>query len=361
VATLRIRQLGALTAAVLLAHLWLAGEVLPPRLGEGAADTRLRRIEVAFVRELAPAAPPAAPAAAARPRPRLAPQAQAPAASAPEPVPQPPPLVAAPLPLPEALSEPMLERVPEPIAPLPVPAATVAAAEPVAAAASAPAAFEWPPSTRLSYTLSGYWRGPIVGDARVEWLRSGSRYQVHMDVSAGLIVSRRSSSEGEITAEGLSPRRYDEVTKVPFRDERRISVQMDPERVLLADGREVPRVPGLQDSVSQFVHLTWLSITQPQWLTPGGSIELPVALPRRIERITYDVVGVETLATAAGPVPTVHIKPRAQPRPGGDLTVEFWVAPSLQYLPVRVVIRQDAETFVDLLIERLPEQAAPGK
>ena len=67
------------------------------------------------------------------------------------------------------------------------------------------------------------------------------------------------------------------------------------------------------------------------------------------------------LDTPAGPVHTLHVKPRRESRPGGDLTAEMWVAPSLQYLPVRLLIRQDAETFVDLLIERLPEQAAPGR
>jgi hypothetical protein len=36
----------------------------------------------------------------------------------------------------------------------------------------------------------------------------------------------------------------------------------------------------------------------------------------------------------------------------------MWVAPTLQYLPVRILIRQSAETFVDLNIEKLPEQAA---
>ena len=33
-----------------------------------------------------------------------------------------------------------------------------------------------------------------------------------------------------------------------------------------------------------------------------------------------------------------------------------WFAPSLQYLPVRIRIRQDAEVFVDLMIEKLPQQ-----
>jgi hypothetical protein len=43
----------------------------------------------------------------------------------------------------------------------------------------------------------------VHGEAQVEWLREGTRYQVHMDVSVGPsfapLMSRRVSSEGEIT------------------------------------------------------------------------------------------------------------------------------------------------------------------
>jgi len=50
----------------------------------------------------------------------------------------------------------------------------------------------------------------------VDWLREGERYQVHLDVLVGPsfapIVQRRMSSDGTITAEGLTPRRYDEQT-----------------------------------------------------------------------------------------------------------------------------------------------------
>jgi hypothetical protein len=236
--------------------------------------------------------------------------------------------------------------------------ATAAAA---AAAASAPAVFEWPPSTRLTYRLTGNYRGPVEGQAQVEWLRAGRRYQVFMDVSVGPsfapLMSRRVSSDGEITAEGLSPRRYDEITKAVLRDARQLTIFLDADRVRLPNGREIPRPPGVQDSASQFVQLTWLFSTQPQWLETGRAIELPLALPRQVEPWIYDVLGPENLATPAGAVQTVHIKPRREPHPGGDLTAEFWVAPSLQYLPVRILIRQDAETFIDLSIDRLPEQA----
>ena len=92
----------------------------------------------------------------------------------------------------------------------------------------------------------------------------------------------------------------------------------------------------------------------------GQTLSFPLALPRRVEPWLYDVLATETLLTPAGPVQAVHVKPRRDARQGGDLMAEFWVAPSLQYLPVRIVIRQDAQSYVDLLIERLPQQAEGG-
>jgi hypothetical protein len=113
----------------------------------------------------------------------------------------------------------------------------------------------------------------------------------------------------------------------------------------------------VQDSASQFVHMTWLFTTRPELLSAGTAIELPLALPRGVDRWIYDVIGAEPLGTPLGELDAVRVKPRRESRPGTDLTAEFWVAPTLQYLPVRILIRQDAETYVDLLLERLPQQA----
>ena len=381
----RFVWLAALAAVVTVLHLWLADAAVDSRLGSGAADTRPRRIEIAFVRELTPAAPPQVAPARVPPRLRRPPPAAAervasapdPAASvlstAPKPTPTP-----APVPVPAAAPEP------EPAAPLLADAAApgtegraadVASAASSAAesgsagpagsaAASAPATFEWPPSTRLSYTLTGNVRGPVQGQARVEWLRSGTHYQVHVDVSVGPafapMLSRRLSSDGEISEQGLAPRRYDEETRIAFSEPRRLTLWFEETRVRLAGGREALRPPGTQDSASQFVQLSWLFTTRPELLEPGRSIDIPLALPRYVDTWTYDVLARETLITPIGPVETVHVKPRRQAKPGFELTAEVWIAPSLQYLPVRILIRQDAEYFVDLLITQLPLQAAPA-
>jgi hypothetical protein len=371
----------ALLVAVTLVHLWLGDELMEDRLGFGAAQESMRRIEVSYVRELALAPPPqAAPAPAPRraARPRKAAVAKAPA-SAPLPAPEPPPPVVAraePPALPPAPVEPFARPAGEPapavasagdpapsaseVAPSAPPAPPAVAVVQPPAPASAPA-FEWPPSTRLTYALTGYYRGDVQGTATVEWIRAGLRYQVHLEAIVGApfapLLVRRASSEGELSETGLTPRRFHGEQRVAFRS-RRWTMGFEPDRVRLPDGREVPAAPGVQDEASLFVQLTWLFTTQPQLLQVGRSIEVPLALPRRVEPWQYDVVGEETLQMPFAQVPTMHVKPRRLAKPSSDLTAEMWFAPGLQYLPVRILIHQDAQTFIDLTLQRAPQQAA---
>ncbi len=371
--------------AVLFVHLLLLSWALSWRHEAGEPDAAPRRLAVNFVRELAPAAPPPqAPVLRTLRRPRAPASAQpalSAAASARD------ALVAAAegegldAALPELPELPELAELQQAAAAADaasaVPATVaeaasappwpaLAAAEAAASAASAPAvAFDWPPSTRLSYVLTGHYRGPVDGQAQVEWLRQGSRYQVHLDLGIGppfaTFVSRRISSSGLITPQGLYPQRYDEQTRVALREPRRVHIVLDEGEVQLPSGRRVSRPAGVQDSASQFVQMTWLFTLNPALLQAGRQLVLPLALPRQVDDWTYQVVGPETLYTPMGALETVHVKPLRQPRPGVDLTAELWFAPSLQYLPVRIVVRHDAETHVDLLLDRLPQQAEPGR
>lgn len=247
--------------------------------------------------------------------------------------------------------------------------AEAAASEPVAAA-SAPLSDEpgpeWPLSTRLTYQLTGNYRGPVHGQAQVEWLRKGSQYQVHLDVSIGPsfapFVTRRMSSQGLLTPEGIAPQRYDEETKAIFSDARRASVLFLPPEVQLATGQRRPAPPGTQDSTSQFVQLTWLFLTDREALAAGRVVQFPLVLPRRLYNWQYEVVGEEVLATPMGPIACWHLRPTRETQgqvSGGELIAEVWLAPSLQYLPVRLIIRQDEQTYIHLMLASAPLQAAP--
>ena len=359
---------GAVVVAHALLTLWLQHNLV----GWGDAEAPMpQRIEVAFVQALAPAAPlaPPTPVARAKPRPAKA-RAVAPAASTP--IAEPPDREPEPLPTPVA--EPVPEPAPEPAradaALAEAPTASAPDAAPTAAiGASAPAAtataFEWPASTRLSYVLTGNYRGEVHGTARVQWIRQGSRYQVHLDVGIGPsfapLISRRMTSDGELGEQGLVPRRYDEATRVVLQQTRRATLLFTPEGVTLANGSQHEALPGIQDPASQFVHLTWLFTSRPELLRAGNTVTVPLALPRRVGHWIYDVLGQERLSTPVGDLDTFHLKPRlGQRRPGNELSAEVWFAPRLQYLPVRIRIEQDADTFIDLLLEEAPLQAAPA-
>ena len=392
--------LWALSAAVLAAHLLLTASLVDQRIGWGSADKPAPRIDVAFVRELAPTAP-AAPAPrdalasvparlpavaqqarAAASAPTLADAAPVPAPGSPETPPLAPPEAPLALALPDATAvavtvpapDPMPVSVPVPVPmpmPMPMPAAPVAApATAVLNAPTAPSAttaptaptaptanFDWPPSTRMNYLLTGHYRGPVNGQAQVEWLREGSRYQVRMATSIGPVLSRSISSEGELTPLGLAPRRFDAEQKVLFRAARRWSLRFGPERIVTVDGREIDTLPGAQDEASQFVQLTWLFTSRPERLAVGQAIEVPLIVSRTLERWTYDVVAEELLQFPFGAVPSFHVKPRREAK-GGDLSAEIWFAPTLQYLPVRILIRQGVDSWIDLTLERPPLQAA---
>ncbi|HEY0856640.1 MAG TPA: DUF3108 domain-containing protein [Albitalea sp.] len=364
------RRVAALVVSTLvLAVHGCVAEQMAERMADVDAEAAMpQRVEVAYVRELEVSAPPPIAPAPAAPKPvrskrAAAPKPAASAASAAE-EPAVDPLVVA---AQEAdLTAPVMPEpaeFPQPTVPEEEPAPSVPepAAPAVAEAASAPP-FEWPASTRLSYVLTGNYQGEIHGYAQVEWVRIGMRYQVHLDVTVGLpvmpLMTRKMTSDGLLTPEGLYPERYDEYSKVGFRDPRRATIRFEPDRIVMPDGRRRERWPGVQDAASQFVQLTYLFTTQPELLTTGRVIDVPLALPRNVDRWVYDVLESETLYTPFGAVDAMHLKPRRVARKGSDLTAEIWFAPTLAYLPVRIRIRQDESTFIDLIIRRKPELAA---
>ncbi len=380
-----------LVVAVMLVHWLVVRHVAQGMRDLDPAAAMPARIDVAFVRELEPEAPPPLadvapvvepPSLAVVPRPPRQASPAKPAASAPDVSPAasaPEPSMVASAPVDEAAAT-VIEPEPPASAPevfyaaasaaessLPASAPTpeslsaaVSASAPTAAA-SAVAGFEWPASTRLTYVLTGNVRGEVHGSAQVDWIRASPRYEVHLDVTVGMkiapVYSRRMTSAGQLTDSGLVPERYDEESKVPFRDPRRNRIGFDADAVVLSKGQRVDRLPGVQDSASQFVQMSFLFSRRPDLLQPGAVVEMPLALPRRQSVWIYDVGEQETIPTPFGPLEALRLKPRRESKKGDELTAEVWFAPALRYLPVRIRIQQDEETFLDLTIDRKPQLA----
>ena len=367
----RLWPLVLLGVGVAIVHLAVVRDIAARMAELDPAQAMPARLQVAYVRTLEPEVPlPVVPRAVpAKPR-RAAHAAVAakPAASQVATAPQvepPDPVLASASPTnvppsPAAASEPASAAASSATDGA-VPTDVLASATAASAVPASAAAFEWPASTRVTYLLSGNFRGEITGRAEVEWIRIGERYQVNVSLYAGPefapIFSRRMTSEGRIDDTGLVPVRYDEDTRFLMRD-RRASVVFALDSVELANGQKHERMAGVQDTASQFIQFTWLFGSRPELLRVGASFEFPLALPRSMRRWTYDVAETETLPTSFGPLQSFHLKPRNPERKPNELAVEMWFAPELRFLPVRIRIEQDAGTYLDLMIARKPEIAA---
>jgi hypothetical protein len=327
-----------------------------------------------FTRVLEPKAPPpvpsAAPAEVAAPaRPSISSVAKAPpkrkrAASEPAAPPERPP------PTPAAVEEPMSEVAPageETVAAAPdvpasdaaaaassAPAPTLPQAEPAQSAASAAEANldGWPTDTRLHYRLGGVFRsGELHGNARVQWLRQGERYEARIDIDITLLVSLTLTSQGQVTAAGLKPEVYEELRRSGPR-----TARLREDTIVLANGRTVPRPEGVQDTASQFVNLSRRFALGHEPLEVGRSVSFWMARPGGVDLWTYDIVDKEILRTPSlGPVEAFHLKPRPIANPRGNVTAEMWFAPSLQYLPVRIRVNM-GETHVDLMVDTIEQR-----
>ena len=252
------------------------------------------------------------------------------------------------------------EPIPEVVATAPAeatPTAVPTEGAQTTASASAPAATDtvgatpdgWPIDTRLTYRVGGYYRGELHGTARVEWLRDGDRYQTRIDIDLGL-VSMVMTSQGQVSAKELLPSAYEE-SRVGKR--RSVTIQ---EKIVLSDGTLVPRPDGVQDTASQFVELSHRFASGTVPLEVGRSVSLWMARPGGVDFWTYEVTHKESLQTPRlGAVEAFHLKPRPIANPRGNITAEMWFAPTLQYLPVRLLVTSGDATL-ELSIDKIEQR-----
>lgn len=367
------RRLLAVVALVLLLHVAALEGLL-----RWTAETRLLKPFVApmYTRLLEPEAPaepppvvaqaapappppsptrmratPSVPAQATRTLPELKeetppPKPPEPVAEAPAPEPAPPEPEA---PVAQAPEPPASDTI---AAPSPTPSASAPGSTGTATAAVTPGLDGWPSDTRLTYRLGGRFRsGELYGDARVLWQREDKRYQVRVEVGLTFLASLVMTSQGEVDPVTLRPQAYEEV-----RNGRPRGLRLNETEVQLANGKVMPRPPGVQDTASQFVELSHRFASGQEKLEVGRAVSFWMARPGALDLWTYDVVGSEMLRTRLGEIEAFHLKPRPIANPRGNITAEMWFAPSLQYLPVRIRVNMGEEAHVDLLVETIEQR-----
>lgn len=359
------RPLLLITAVVLALHALVLGRTAPHWAG-APSETPLafatRTIAAAPPAPTAPAAeaapsPIAPPAPRRKPRPRPAATAAPPVASpltaepasGAEPVAEPlqPPAEGATAQAPPeaAASAPAAEPAPAetPAAPGSAIAITPPGAEEGSGSTTAPAV-RLPAPARLGFDVAGQSKG-FQYSARAEllWQHDGQQYQARQEISVLFFGSRAQTSVGEITPLGLQPRRFGDRS----RSEKAAHFDFSQGRVTFsANTPSASIAPGAQDRLSVFLQLGAMLAAQPQRFPVGTRISIPTVSARAADTWTFTAEGEDTLELPAGALPTVLFQ--RLPRRDYDQKAQVWLAPELDYLPVRIRITQANGDFAEL-------------
>ena len=223
----------------------------------------------------------------------------------------------------------------------PEPEVTQAIAEPKPIA---PEPLEVPSAqTRLVYEITGLSKGrSIFANGRFEWTVDGGRYDAVLEVRMVLLGARTQTSVGRIGPQGLMPDRFGERQ----RDEAATHFDYEGQRVRFSRNRpDAPLLPGTQDRLSVILQLAALMQARPSDFEVGSEVNMPVASSRAVEDWRWQVGDLETIELPKGTWVARHlIRPAVHER---DNTVELWMAPSLQHLPVRIRITQRNGDWLD--------------
>jgi hypothetical protein len=312
------QRLLPLATGVVAAHMLLLQVRVDPEVAP--ANMTVRPFAT---REVAAAPPATAPPATAPPPPVTAvPEAAAPpatprprgtSAAAPEPPPAPPP------------SDADVGPITPPAPPAPPRTAAPAGLQLRLAAIPEPA--------RLRYVAELTRNGQVTrGDAEFQWRHDGTQYEARWALSGPAGIGRREqSSTGRLAAEGLAPLRFADRSS----REEAVHFERDAGKVTFSNNRpQADLAAGAQDRLSVIVQLAALLGGDPKAYPAGTVIAIPTASTRDAEVWQFNVAGEELLQLPGGA--RTAVKLQRAPRKEFDYTLELWLAPNMDYAPVRL-------------------------
>jgi hypothetical protein len=210
-----------------------------------------------------------------------------------------------------------------------------------------------PPSADLSYSLKIKQSGlSLNGQASVQWRAGDGKYSIVTESRAaifGKVLENR--SEGAIDEFGLAPATFYEkrFRKEPYTT----SFKRDAKTITFTESDvSYPIKGGEQDRSSAQWQLASQARATPDKFKPGSEWQYFVAGRRDAEPWTFKVVKTEAVQIGSGEVQALHLVKAPPPDKEGQ-QVDLWLAPSMDWFPVRVRFNDSDGDFVDQTLEKV--------
>ncbi|HDR9504378.1 TPA: DUF3108 domain-containing protein [Burkholderia cepacia] len=234
-----------------------------------------------------------------------------------------------------------------------VPGASGALAASAAGAASAttpgPATngvkFIAPPSGDLQYDT--FYNGMQNMIGTIHWRTDGRTYDLSVSMPVPFVGPFSYRSAGRIDAFGVAPDRY--VEKRGKRPEDIAIFNREIRQVVFTrTPNNAPLPDGIQDRFSMLMQLSGLVRGNPSAYKPGVTQQFFVIDNNSGETWPITVIGDEQVQTQAGIIGARHFM-RLPRRDGDTRRIDMWLAPSLGWLPARLVQTEPNGAQIELL------------
>ncbi|GAB3540651.1 hypothetical protein GCM10027343_10030 [Noviherbaspirillum agri] len=215
-----------------------------------------------------------------------------------------------------------------------------------------------PPSAELTYTIKAKQKGvPVEGEGVMRWSASGGRFSVSNEARAMLVGKiLDAKSEGTVDAYGLAPVTFSE--KRFRREKATTSFDRTANTIRFTASEEsYPIKGGEQDRNSAVWQLISIARAAPAKFKPGSNWTFVVAGTRHAEPWTFKVVKREKVATPLGEMHALHIV-RMPQADGKDQQLDIWLAPSLEWYPVRLRFSDDNGDYIEQTLQKVGGKAS---
>ena len=211
-----------------------------------------------------------------------------------------------------------------------------------------------PNSATLEFNASGQVKGfQYSANAQLQWQHDGQYYQARQSISMFLLGERAQTSEGLITPKGLQPLNFSD----KGRKTQSAAFDVASGKAHYSGGQTDAAIgDGVQDRLSVFLQLSALMAAAPEKYPPGTLIELTTSSARSAVRWQFRVGASEALELPFGSVMALRLD-KLPGKSSSDQRGSVWLAPAMQYLPVRIKLSQGQDDFVDLQLKKY--QPAP--
>lgn len=224
-------------------------------------------------------------------------------------------------------------------------AASNGAGKGTAAHATTGVKFSVPPSGELQYDT--FYNGVRNQPGTIHWMSDGRTYEMVVSMPVPFIGTFSYSSHGHVDAFGLAPDQYIEKRghraediSIFNRETRQIAFTKTPATLPLTDGA--------QDRFSMVMQLASLVRGDPDAYKPGVTRQFFVVDNDSGEIWPIETIGDESIRTTQGYISARHFM--RLPRHDGDKRrIDVWLAPSLGWLPARLVQTEPNGTEIELL------------